>query len=84
MNDSGTCQSCGMTIDDGTYCRHCTDENGNLQVFEERLDRMVRWLQRQESIASPEETRQSALAAMAEMPAWRDHPQLKAMRHESG
>ncbi len=80
MNEDTTCQSCGMTIDDGTYCKYCTDESGNLQAFEERLDRMVQWLRRQESVASDEEARQKALAAMAEMPAWRDHPQLKAMR----
>jgi wobble nucleotide-excising tRNase len=80
MNDNETCQSCGMTIDDGTYCQYCTDKDGNLQNFEERLERMAQWLQRQESIASQEEARQKALAAMAEMPAWRDHPQLKAMR----
>ncbi len=80
MNETGTCQSCGMTIDDGTYCKYCTDENGNLQAFEERLDRMTQWLRRQEAVGSDEEARAKALSAMAEMPAWRDHPQLKAMR----
>ncbi len=80
MNQTGTCQSCGMTIDDDIYCEHCTDENGNLQAFEERLEQMTQWLQRQGSIASDKDARQKAMAAMAEMPAWRDHPQLKTLR----
>ena len=76
-NNNTSCQSCGMTIDDGTYCRYCTDQDGNLQAFEERLERMVQWLQRRESVASPQEARRRAKAAMAEMPAWRDHPNLE-------
>ena len=68
-----------MTIDDGTYCRYCTDQDGNLQAFEERLERMVQWLQRRESVASPQEARSRAIAAMAEMPAWRNHPELRSV-----
>lgn len=80
MSPARTCQSCGMPINDGTYCQHCTDENGHLQSFEERLERMTRWLQQKDASVSDKAARQQALAAMAEMPAWRDHPQLKAMR----
>ncbi len=80
MNENKACQSCGMTIDDGTYCQHCTDENGNLQTFEERLERMTQWLRRQEPDASPEDAQQKALIAMAQLPAWRNQPQVKAMR----
>ncbi len=79
MNEDGTCQSCGMTIDEGSYCQYCTDEHGKLQDFQERLERMEQWLRRQESAVSPDAARHRALAAMAEMPAWRDHPQLKAL-----
>ena len=77
MNESKRCQSCGMPIDDGTYCRYCTDENGNLMVFEERLERMTQWMMSQQHAASPAEATAKALAHMATMPAWRDHPTVR-------
>jgi hypothetical protein len=55
-----------MPIESGSYCQYCADENGNLQPFEERFERMVQWMSRQ------------TLAHMAQMPAWRDHPKVKA------
>ncbi len=71
------CESCGMTIDDGAYCSHCTDDRGDLQKFEERFERMQQWMRRR----NPDMTEQAALsatrAAMREMPAWRDHPELQ-------
>jgi hypothetical protein len=74
---SQQCQSCAMPIASGSYCQHCTDANGNLQPFEERCERMVQWMVRQRPELSPEEARRQTLAYMAQMPAWRDHPQLK-------
>jgi hypothetical protein len=72
------CHSCAMPIETGIYCQYCADENGNLQPFEERFDRMVQWMSRQKPGLSPEEARQQTLAYMAQMPAWRDHPKVKA------
>ena len=72
------CQSCGMPIESGSYCRYCADEHGNLQPFEERFERMVQWMLRQKPGLTPAEAHQQTLAYMAGMPAWRDHPQVKA------
>ena len=72
------CQSCGMPIEDGTYCQYCTDDGGNLQPFEERFERMVQWTLHQGTTATREQAEADTLAYMATMPAWRDHPALKA------
>jgi hypothetical protein len=72
------CESCAMPIESGVYCRYCADERGNLQPFEERFERMVQWMSREKPDLAPTEVRQQTLAYMAQMPAWRDHPALKA------
>ena len=77
MTGANNCQSCGMPIEDGTYCQYCTDEHGNLQTFDERFERMVQWMQRQEHAASREDAEKKTLAHMANMPAWRDHPRVR-------
>ena len=80
MNPSHTCQSCGMPIETGDYCQHCVDDQGNLQTFDERLERMTQWMVRTERAQDRDQARTAALAYMATMPAWRDHPQVKAAR----
>ena len=77
------CQSCGMPIESGIYCQYCADEHGKLQPFEERFDRMVQWMLRQKPGISPEEAKQATLTYMAQMPAWRDHPKVKAAASRS-
>ena len=72
------CQSCAMPIESGSYCKYCTDEKGNLQPFEQRFERMVQWMSRQKPNLSPDEAQKQTLATMAQMPAWRDHPKVKA------
>lgn len=72
-----SCESCGMTIDDGTYCDYCTDGDGQLQPFEERFERMLQWQLRQ-SNSSRAEAEAATLAYMATMPAWRGHPKVRA------
>lgn len=78
MSATKHCESCGMTIDDGTYCHHCVDDQGNLQAFEERFDRMVQWMQRRDSAVSRADAEKQTLAYMRTMPAWRDHPKVQA------
>jgi hypothetical protein len=39
---------------------------------------MVQWMSRQKPALSPAEARKQTLAHMAQMPAWRDHPKVKA------
>ncbi len=77
MAETQNCQSCGMTIEDGTYCQHCTDDSGNLQAFDERFERMVQFALRQGQGASRDEAERKTLAYMATMPAWRDHPKVR-------
>jgi len=67
-----------MPIETGQYCQYCVNEQGELQPFEERFERMVSWQARR----SPEKTRETleaeTLAFMAKMPAWKDHPKVRA------
>lgn len=74
------CESCGMTIDSGAYCPYCVDDKGELQAFDERLNRMSQWLRREAPDLSPEAAQSQALDYMATMPAWREHPELLARR----
>ena len=78
MSDSHGCESCGMPIESGRYCEHCTDADGQLQAFEERFERMVAWQARREPDASRADLEAKTLAHLATMPAWRDHPRVLA------
>jgi len=72
------CDSCGMPIETGRFCVHCTDADGNLQPFEERLRRMVDWQARRDPQASRADVEAATFAYLATMPAWRDHPRVRA------
>jgi hypothetical protein len=71
------CESCGMPIDNGTYCPYCVDANGQLQDFDTRFERMVQWARREDSQLSREEAERRTLAYMARMPAWAKHPRVR-------
>ena len=71
------CESCGMPIENGLYCQHCVDAEGRLQSFEERLQRMVQWIGREQPDLPREKAESQALAHMARMPAWRDDPRVR-------
>ena len=80
------CQSCSMPLQSAddhalgdverALCRHCATESGDLQPFEERLERMMQWTMRKEGVdrAAAEA---SARTYMRSMPAWKDHPALR-------
>ena len=76
MNRALRCQSCGMPIDNGCYCRYCVDKEGNLQSFEERFERMVQWMLKEQSGLSRQEAEKRTRDYMRTMPAWKDHPGL--------
>lgn len=80
MSDSHNCESCGMPIESGHYCEHCTDADGRLQPFEERFERMVGWQARREPDASRADLEAKTLTYLATMPAWRDHPRVVAAK----
>lgn len=70
------CQSCGMPIESGIYCEHCVDENGNLQDFATRFDRMVQWQERRGTARVKAET--ETISYMATLTAWAEHPEVIA------
>jgi hypothetical protein len=77
-----TCESCGMPVESGRYCAHCTDPSGALQSFDERFARMAAWQARRSPGATQEEIEQKTLDYMATMPAWRSHPRVAAVAGE--
>ena len=73
------CESCGMPTNARTYCSHCIDEKtGKLQTFERRFERVLSMLSRHQKQGPRERIVRGALALMAAMPAWKDHPRIKA------
>jgi len=73
------CESCGMPIENGRYCQYCVDETGKLQDFDTRFARMVDW-QLSEKGGDRADAERDTLAYMANLPAWRDHPRVKAAK----
>lgn len=71
------CESCGMPIEAGPYCRHCVDEHGQLQSFEERFARMVQFVRAQDAALDQATAEAQTRAYMVGMPAWKDHAALK-------
>ncbi|MGN6796150.1 MAG: hypothetical protein ACTHJW_27505 [Streptosporangiaceae bacterium] len=67
-----------MPIESGRYCDYCTDDSGALLSFEDRFSRMAAWQARREPEASRQDIERQVLDYMATMPAWRDHPMVKA------
>ena len=72
------CESCAMPIEAGPYCQYCVDENGKLQEFEERFARMVQFARQRDGSLDEATAEARTLAYMATMPAWKDHPRVKA------
>jgi hypothetical protein len=67
-----------MPIETGRYCQYCVNEQGELQAFEERFERMVSWQARRFPDKSRETLEAETLNFMAKMPAWKDHPRVRA------
>jgi hypothetical protein len=67
-----------MPIESGPYCRYCLDEHGQLQDFDTRFERMVRWALREDASLSRAAAEANTRAHMAKMPAWKSHPRLAA------
>lgn len=84
MNQPTRCQSCGMPIEDGSYCEHCVDEHGSLQTFDERFERMVQFYLAQHRANTRAQAECDVRAYMATMPAWRDHPRLRGASDATG
>ncbi|MEM7201701.1 MAG: hypothetical protein AAF628_15640 [Planctomycetota bacterium] len=84
MTESTKCQSCTMPIESGRLCPHCGDEHGTLRPFDEIFPRMVQWSLRNESGLSREQAEAQTLRFMSSMPAWRDHPEVKARLGAAG
>jgi len=72
------CDSCGMPIEAGPFCNYCVGADGKLQPFDERFERMVQWQMRHKPTLDRGSAEKETLAYMAKMPAWKDHPRVKA------
>lgn len=73
---SHACESCGMPIDNGSYCQYCVDADGRLQDFDTRFERMVQWALGESPGVERAEAERRTRAYMARMPAWAGHPRL--------
>ncbi len=80
MKDTHPCESCSMPIESGRYCPHCVDARGELQPFDERFEKMIAWQARKDPKATREALEAATLAFMARMPAWKDHPRVRALQ----
>lgn len=78
MTDAVRCESCTMTVESGPYCHHCAP-TGELIPFDEAFARMTQWARRQDGLEQAE-AEERTLAFMAERPAWKDHPRVRAAR----
>ncbi len=65
------CESCAMPVESGRYCPHCVDGFGDLQAFNERLQRMVELRGRHSPETSPEQLRAESLRGSAGPCRWR-------------
>lgn len=77
---STRCESCGLPVHSYRYCAHCTDEYGNLQSFDARLESIVAEWEVEHPHLTYHEAREQAKHFMAQMPAWRDHPRIVGLR----
>ncbi len=80
MKDTHPCESCSMPIESGRYCPHCVDARGELQPFDERFEKMIAWQARKDPSATRAALEAATLAFMARMPAWKDHPRVRALQ----
>lgn len=76
------CPSCGLSMPVERLCENCSTDTGALRDFDEMLERFSQWAIEVDG-ADPAEARKKSLAYMAQRPAWRDHPALKAARAET-
>ena len=70
MSEARGCESCGMTIDDGTYCEHCTDDKGALRSFEQVFEGTVTGYFMGMQQMPRDEAEQAAKEHLSKMPAW--------------
>jgi hypothetical protein len=67
-----------MPIETGRYCSYCVTDDGSLQDFDTRFERMVSWSRREAPDLTQEQAEARTLEYMATLPAWRDHPRVLA------
>lgn len=73
------CHSCTMPIDNGTYCKYCSDEAGNLVPFDEALERFIRFAMAKDESLDRDTARTNTLQFMSQRLAWKDRPELQEL-----
>ncbi len=76
------CESCGMPMKkieefggkkpDNRYCVYCTDEQGNLKPFDEKVKDMTGFIMRTHGLDF-EHSQNLARENMKKMPAWKEY-----------
>lgn len=77
-----TCISCGMPMTspeqhapghpESAYCTFCSSPDGELQSYDERLERLTQFTMRDQGV-DRDTAAATARERMAAMPAWSDH-----------
>jgi hypothetical protein len=73
-----------MPIESGPYCQYCVDANGKLKSFAETFERFRQWTLRENPKLGQEQATQNVLGFMAEIPAWKDHPEVLKRTGQNG
>ena len=80
MTEAIQCQSCSMTIENGTLCHYCADDQGELRSFDELFERFVQWTMRENPNQERAQAEAATLKFMGSMPAWSGHPRVTEAR----
>ncbi len=75
------CESCGMPMKmpedfggqnpNNKYCKYCTDENGNLKSFNEKIHDLKNLFMRTQNLGEPQALK-LAKEYLIKQPAWKD------------
>ena len=74
-----TCEACGGPVEEGKYCAHCLDENGNLKSYEDVMEGGIEWAMSEEGekvlgqkFEDKEEAKKMIEVHMKTLPAWKE------------
>jgi hypothetical protein len=77
--DVKICEACGGPVEEGKYCAHCLDENGNLKSYEDVLNDGIEWAMSEEGekilgrkFEDKDETKKMIEEHMKTLPAWKE------------
>ena len=79
MSEENKCKSCGMPLrseqdyrKNNSYCKYCTNADGELLSFDEVLSHMKSFIQQSTGV-SESSAISTAMQVLLSQPAWRQH-----------